>query len=32
MNPSPDSQISRIETTPLSDEEKDQVVQELSHE
>ena len=28
----PESQISRIETSPLSDDEKDQIVQELSHE
>ena len=30
--PPPNSQISRIETTPLSDDKKDQIVQELSHE
>ena len=28
----PESQISRIETTPLSDAEKDQIMQDLSHE
>ena len=28
----PDSQIARIETTALSNDEKDQIVQELSHE
>ena len=32
IDPIPESQISRIETTPLSDTEKDQIVQDLSHE
>ena len=32
IDPSPDSQISRIETTPLSDTKKDQIVQDLQHE
>ena len=32
INPILESQISRIETTPLSDTEKDQIVQDLSHE
>ena len=32
MDPIPESQILRIETTPLSDDEKDQIVQDLSHE
>ena len=31
-DPTPESQISRIETTPLSDTEKDQIVQDLAHE
>ena len=32
IDPITESHISRIETTPLSDAEKDQVVQDLSHE
>ena len=32
MDPIPESQILRIKTTPLSDDEKDQIVQDLSHE
>ena len=31
INSIPESRISRIETTPLSDVEKDQIVQDLSH-
>ena len=31
IDPIPESHISRIETTPLSDAEKDQIVQDLSH-
>ena len=32
LDSAPESQISRMETTPLSDAEKDQIVQDLSHE
>ena len=32
IDPFPESHISRIKTTPLSDAEKDQIVQDLSHE
>ena len=32
IDPIPESQILRIKTTPLSDAEKDQIVQDLSHE
>ena len=32
INPIPESQISRLETTPLLDDEKDRIIQDLSHE
>ena len=32
IDPIPESQISRIETAPLSDAEKDRIIQDLSHE
>ena len=32
IDPIPESQISRIQTTPLSDAKKDLIVQDLSHE